>query len=90
MCAEAWIFLALSLLDARHPATVTHTGDGRIELVDERGARHPPGPLRPGRYDVLATFPGRNERLAGRVDLGDRESLTVRCVTGFYKCAVVM
>ena len=90
MCTEALLFLALALLDAQTEATITHTGDGAITLVDEAGVRHPPGPLEPGHYDVLATFPGRNERSSGRVFLASQENLTVKCVSGFYKCAVVL
>ena len=91
MCPDALLLIALTLLDARaERASIAHTGDGAIELVDSNGVRYRPGPLEPGHYDVVAQFPGRRERRTAHVILGDRENLTVKCVAGFYKCAVVL
>lgn len=67
-------------------ATVRVTGDARAVTLVQGSKRRPPGEVPPGAYTVEADF-GAGAVLAGNVTAAAGQSVTLRCVAAFTRCA---
>ncbi len=73
------------------PAVVRLEGGAdAVELVDDGGSPQPLGTVAPGRYEVYAKFPGREEAVpALGLDLSPGEVVQIECYPAFARCSVL-
>jgi hypothetical protein len=65
---------------------VALTGPATASLVSGDATWPLPGPVPPGTYEIVATFPGRAPAGAGRLTVLPGSAPTVECIGGFFLC----
>lgn len=62
-------------------------GFERVQLVEvSSGASHPPGPVPPGTYQVVALFDGITRTTTVTVTVAEGEQATVKCSADLGNC----